>query len=85
MEGIKEMRTSSAEEGEAKARVESREDRKKEDDADSSFQSTIKTTAMDPMGKVVINESVNRGIEAQNLDDVLAFSRSVHKIDSSLE
>ena len=44
-----------------------------------------KTTGLDPMTKVVINETVNEGNGAQNPDDVLAFSRSIHKIDSSLQ
>ncbi|XVF57132.1 hypothetical protein PTKIN_Ptkin06aG0179100 [Pterospermum kingtungense] len=83
MEGRKE-RKSTEKKVEAKP---IREEAKGEDDAaaHASFESTTKTTAMDPMGKVVINEAVNQGNEAQNPDDVLAFSRSVHKIDSSLE
>ncbi|XVF19070.1 hypothetical protein REPUB_Repub11eG0078700 [Reevesia pubescens] len=89
MEGNKERRS---EKGEAEA-AQAREGRKKEDDAATSFESTTKTTKMDPLAKVLINETVisdpaderRKGDGAQNPDDVLAFSRSVHKIDSSLE
>jgi hypothetical protein len=51
----------------------------------------------DPMAKILIRESIisnssdtvgpkeNKQVDVQDPDDVLAFSRSVHKIDSSLE
>ncbi|XWS73341.1 hypothetical protein CRYUN_Cryun02cG0119800 [Craigia yunnanensis] len=82
MEGIKERKS---EKGEAKSE-QAREGRKKEDDAAAaaSYESTTMTTGLNPMAKVVINETVNEGDGAENPDDVLAFSRSVHKIDSSL-
>ncbi|OMP02623.1 hypothetical protein COLO4_10961 [Corchorus olitorius] len=58
-----------------------------------AVESTTKTTGFDPITKVVINETIvsdsdNKGTNqhgAQNPDDVLAFSRAVHNIDSSLE
>ncbi|GLT78540.1 hypothetical protein SLA2020_500710 [Shorea laevis] len=60
------------------------------------FESRTKTTVIDPLAKLVISESIiNDGSKddkanagrgaAQKPDDVLAFSRAVHKIDSSLE
>lgn len=53
---------------------------------------TQSSTGFDPMAKILIRKTIvtdsggdqgDRGAEAP--DDVLAFSRSVHKIDSSLE
>ncbi|XP_041021971.1 uncharacterized protein LOC121263203 [Juglans microcarpa x Juglans regia] len=53
---------------------------------------TQSSTGFDPMAKILIRETIvadsggdqgDHGAEAP--DDVLAFSRSVHKIDSSLE
>ncbi|KAG4196744.1 hypothetical protein ERO13_A06G190851v2, partial [Gossypium hirsutum] len=57
--------------------------RKKEETESTTI--TTKTVGMDPMAKLVINETVTQGDVAQNPNDVLAFSRSVHNIDSSLE
>ncbi|KAG8490035.1 hypothetical protein CXB51_015376 [Gossypium anomalum] len=62
---------------------EARKGRKKEET--ESTTTTTKTVGMDPMAKLVINETVTQGDVAQNPNDVLAFSRSVHNIDSSLE
>ncbi|XVE79943.1 hypothetical protein DITRI_Ditri14bG0097900 [Diplodiscus trichospermus] len=83
MEGNKE---SKSEKGETNQQA--REGRKKQYVGVASFESTTKTTGMDPLAKVVINETIvsddaNKG--AQTPDDVLAFSRSVHKTDSSLQ
>lgn len=66
---------------------EARKGRKKEESESTTTTTTTttKTVGMDPMAKLVINESVNEGDVAQNPNDVLAFSRSVHNIDSSLE
>ena len=66
------------------------EGKKKNDGVESA-------TGFDPMTKILIHKSIitdgNGGKEgstgdyhgAETRDDVLAFSRSVHKIDSSLE
>ncbi|KAG4143574.1 hypothetical protein ERO13_D06G199200v2 [Gossypium hirsutum] len=62
---------------------EARKGRKKEETERTT--TTTKTVGMDPMAKLVINETVTQGDVAQNPNDVLAFSRSVHNIDSSLE
>ncbi|TYI78761.1 hypothetical protein E1A91_D06G236500v1 [Gossypium mustelinum] len=63
---------------------EARKGRKKEE-TERRTTTTTKTVGMDPMAKLVINETVTQGDVAQNPNDVLAFSRSVHNIDSSLE
>ncbi|KAB2026630.1 hypothetical protein ES319_D06G233700v1 [Gossypium barbadense] len=62
---------------------EARKGRKKEETERTTTRT--KTVGMDPMAKLVINETVTQGDVAQNPNDVLAFSRSVHNIDSSLE
>ncbi|GMI73793.1 hypothetical protein HRI_001048600 [Hibiscus trionum] len=76
MDGNKEK---TSEKGEA-------EGRKKKTEDGAEIESTTKTRGLDPVAKMVIDEAtVNRDGVAQNPDDVLAFSRSVHNIDSSLE
>ena len=67
------------------------------DVVDESAATKKSTTRLDPMTKTLIHKSIitdgNGGKEgstgdyhgAETRDDVLAFSRSVHKIDSSLE
>lgn len=71
--------------------------KKKNDGVDESAATKKSTTGLDPMTKTLIHKSIitdgNGGKEggtgdyhgAETRDDVLAFSRSVHKIDSSLE
>ncbi|EOY32109.1 Uncharacterized protein TCM_039609 [Theobroma cacao] len=71
-----------------KGEAEQVRDKRTKEDAAASFESTTKTTGMDPMAKVVINETIVSDAAAdgaQNPDDVLALSRSLHKIDSSLQ
>ncbi|KAJ8755927.1 hypothetical protein K2173_024472 [Erythroxylum novogranatense] len=63
------------------------------DDSNGSRSQQLKkpsTTGFDPITKQIIRESIVSGSgqleeDSQNPDDVLVFSRSVEKIDSSLE
>ncbi|KAK8486523.1 hypothetical protein V6N13_045957 [Hibiscus sabdariffa] len=64
------------------------EERKKknEAEAEAEVEMTTETRGMDPMAKMVINQAtVNPDGRAQKPHDVLAFSRSLHNVDSSLE
>ncbi|KAK8630675.1 hypothetical protein V6N13_079457 [Hibiscus sabdariffa] len=62
------------------------EGRKKEKKNEAEVESTTETRGMDPMAKTVINQAtVNPDGVAEKPDDILAFSRSLHNIDSSLE
>ncbi|MBA0576731.1 hypothetical protein Golob_025057 [Gossypium lobatum] len=62
--------------GDEEEEEEARKGRKKEETERTT--TTTKTVGMDPMAKLVINETVTQGEVAQNPNDVLAFSRSVN-------
>lgn len=65
-----------------------KKEEKQEEKKNEVLESKNHTAGFDPMAKLLIRKSIvpdggDRGAEAP--EDVLAFSRSVHKIDSSLE
>lgn len=73
---------------ERREQVEMKKEEKQEEKKNEVLESKNHTAGFDPMAKLLIRKSIvpdggDRGAEAP--EDVLAFSRSVHKIDSSLE
>lgn len=85
MEANKERR----EQVEKKEEDEETKKKKKKNDGrpDQSATETPAPAGLDPTAKTLIRESIitEDGGGGKAADDVLAFSRSVHKIDSSLE
>ncbi|KAG5242901.1 hypothetical protein IMY05_006G0063100 [Salix suchowensis] len=79
--------------------METRKERKEQSEKEVTEEKKGSSTkgVADPMTKILIRESIisnssdtcgpeeNKQAGVQDPDDVLAFSRSVHKIDSSLE
>ncbi|KAJ9689355.1 hypothetical protein PVL29_014841 [Vitis rotundifolia] len=73
---------------------ERKEKLEKEEEDEKGKKSTKGTASFDPMAKAVLREAIitksNCGedeekIGVKDAEDVLVFSRSVHKIDSSLD
>ncbi|KAL4311235.1 hypothetical protein GQ457_01G052940 [Hibiscus cannabinus] len=80
----KEKKNEEAEGRKKEKKNEEAEGRKKE--KKNEVESRTETRGMDPMAKMVINQTtVNPDVVAEKPHDILAFSRSLHNIDSSLE
>lgn len=71
---------------ERKEQVEKEQEKKRESNQISNDDKCKREVESDTMAKIIIRENtISSGERAQDPNDVLAFSRSVHNIDSSLE